>query len=138
MEKLVTLKGVTLMWACLQKPNNLSNKYQVDVLLNDEQAKQVEHELALEIRHDEEKGKFVTAKSKFPIKPLDTKGNIIEALVGNGSKANLLLGSYDWVFKNKKGKSPGIAKMVVTELVEYKPGESKQDGNDDDSLFDIV
>lgn len=136
MEKIVTLKGVTLMWACLQKPNDLSGKYQVDLILDNDQANEVQKELGLEIREGKDKGKFVTAKSKYEIKALDLKGNPIQGLVGNGSKANLFLNSYDWTFKNKKGKSPGIVKLVITDLVEYKPGITSK--SNDDALYDVV
>lgn len=136
MEKAVTLKNVTLMWPCLNKPNSLSGKFQVDVLLNDSQAKEVAKELRLDIRSEPDKGKFVTPKSKYEIKALDLKGNPIKELVGNGSKANLIMNAYDWTFKNKSGRSPGLLKLVVTELVEYKPGSTE--GADESSLYDTI
>ena len=39
--------------------------------------------------------------------------------IGNGSKAKALVSSYSWTYKNKKGVSPSLKKLVVTELVEY-------------------
>jgi len=44
--------------------------------------------------------------------------------VGNGSKAICMIGSYAWTYKNKKGVSPSLAKLVITDLVEYVGGGS--------------
>jgi hypothetical protein len=62
---------------------------------------------------------------------LDKEGSILKQVIGNGSKANVLLGSYDWTFKGKKGKSPTIAKMIVTDLKVFEG----DDNDDDDDLL---
>jgi hypothetical protein len=46
-------------------------------------------------------------------------GDEITEDIGNGSKAKALVGSYDWTYKNKKGVSPSLIKLVITDLVEY-------------------
>jgi hypothetical protein len=33
-----------------------------------------------------------------------------------------MIGSYAWTYKNKKGVSPSLAKLVITDLVEYASG----------------
>jgi hypothetical protein len=33
-----------------------------------------------------------------------------------------MIGSYAWTYKNKKGISPSLAKLVVTDLVAYAGG----------------
>jgi hypothetical protein len=44
-----------------------------------------------------------------------------------------LVGSYDWTYKNKKGVSPSLIKLVITDLVEYA-GAGGIDADDEDVL----
>jgi len=53
--------------------------------------------------------------------------------IGNGSKAVVLLSSYEWKYKNKSGVSPSIKKMVIEELQSYDSPED--DGEDDDDVL---
>ena len=41
-------------------------------------------------------------------------------MVGNGSKAKVVLSHYDWTFKGKKGRSPSIFKLIITDLEVYE------------------
>jgi hypothetical protein len=43
-------------------------------------------------------------------------------LIGNGSRVVASVGSYDWEFKGKKGTSPSLKRLVVTDLVEFGDG----------------
>lgn len=131
MQERVQLKNVTLMWANLAKPNAMSGKFQVDITeLNDEQVSGLKTLGIIPKVHDV-KGRFITCKSTKPIIPLDSKGNTVQGLIGNGTKANVLLGSYEWKSPtgHKRGVSPSIAKLVITNLVEYAPDAI---GDDDD------
>jgi len=69
-----------------------------------------------------EQGKYITCKSQRPIKAFDTDNEEIVEDIGNGSKAICMVGSYPWTYKNKKGVSPSLAKLVITDLVEYAAG----------------
>lgn len=112
-----------LYWAQLSKQNEMSGKYQVDLCnLSDAACKALE-EMGIEIKSDAakkpEQGKYITCKSSNPIKAFDSDGDEISELVGNGSKAKAVISSYEWKYKNKSGVSPSLAKLVVTDLVEY-------------------
>lgn len=111
-----------LYWAQLSKQNEMSGKYQVDLCnLSDAACKALE-EMGIEIKSNKDKpeqGKYITCKSNNPIKAFDSDGDEISELVGNGSKAKAVISSYEWKYKNKSGVSPSLAKLVVTDLVEY-------------------
>jgi hypothetical protein len=125
-----------LYWAQLSKQNEMSGKYQVDLCnLSDAACKALE-EMGIEIKSDAakkpEQGKYITCKSSNPIKAFDNDGDEISELVGNGSKAKAVLSSYEWKYKNKSGVSPSLAKLVVTDLVEY--ADAVGDIGDDEVL----
>lgn len=109
-----------IMWAYLNKPNELSGKYQVDLCnLSDKAAKALE-EMGLEIKQKEGKGNYITCKSTRPIVAFDDGGSAIDStILGNGSKAVALVGAYEWAYQRKKGVSPALRKLVITELVAY-------------------
>ena len=115
----VKLKA-TVMWASLNKPNQMSGKYQVDLCdLSDAAVKALES-LGLEVKMKEGKGHFITAKSTRPIFAYDDGGSPIDGdIVGNGSKANVLVTRYPYNFRGKQGFGASVQKMVVTDLKEY-------------------
>jgi hypothetical protein len=78
-------------------------------------------------------GNYITCKSEKPIKAYDTDGDEITELVGNASKCKALIGSYPWTYKNKKGLSPSLAKLVITDLIEYVGGGAL--GADDEDVL---
>jgi len=116
--------NATINWAFLNKPNEMSGKYQFDACNLSQNAVSALKEMGINVQYKEdkpEKGYYITCKSARPIKAYDENGVIIpeDVLVGNGSKATLVIGYYEWQFKNKKGKSPSAVKVVITDLVEY-------------------
>jgi hypothetical protein len=133
MSDLVALKNVTIFWANLEKVNDMSGKYQVDIgNLSDEQVASLAKIKVIAKVHDL-KGRFITCKSSRPIKALDGKGNpLTGAKIGNGTSANALIGSYEWKAPvgGKKGVSPSLAKLVITNLVEYNPDATVSDDED--------
>jgi hypothetical protein len=125
--KSINLDNVTLFWAALRERNAMSDKFQVDICdLSPDQINALE-ELGVKPRtKDDDRGYFVTAKSaKFPIIPHDTQGNEIQALIANGSKANVKGEVYGWTHAPTKrsGFSLGIkiGGLTVTDLQEYTP-----------------
>jgi hypothetical protein len=44
------------------------------------------------------------------------------------------MGSYSWTFKNKKGVSPSLKKLVITDLVTY----SAQPKQDEEETEDVL
>jgi hypothetical protein len=113
-------------WACLNRKNELADAYTVDLCNLSDKAVAALEEMGISIQENLEKkpeqGKYITCKSQRPIKAFDTDGDEINEDVGNGSKAVCMIGAYQWSFKAKKGVSPSLAKLVVTDLVAYAGG----------------
>ena len=113
-----------IYWAQLNKMNEMSGAYQVNLCNLSDAAAEALEEMGLSVNQDSEKkadmGKYITCKSKNkPMKAFDVDGDEITEDIGNGSKAKALVGTYDWTYKNKKGVSASLIKLVVTDLVEY-------------------
>lgn len=117
--KPVKIRG-TIYWACLDKKNALSDAYQVDIGQLSDAAVAALESLGIEAKHKDTQGFYITCKSKYPIDAYDSNKNLVAGLVGNGSKAEAVVGSFEWKFKNKKGFSPALKSLVIKELVEYK------------------
>lgn len=117
-----------VMWAFLDKPNELSGKYQVDLCNLSKDAVKTLEEMGVNVRKRDdqpEKGFFVTAKSSnYPIAAVDMEGDPITAKVGNGSKAVALLAPYEYSWKGKKGVGLGVNKLVITDLKVYEAEEA--------------
>lgn len=111
-----------VMWSYMNKPNEMSGKYQVNLCDLSEPAVQALTEMGIEVKEKEGQGKFITCKSAKPMKAFDEDGQEIEEDIGNGSKAKAIISSYEWKYKNKKGVSPSLKKLVITNLVEYAGG----------------
>jgi hypothetical protein len=124
-----------IMWAFLDKPNDMSGKYQVDLCqLTDAACKGLE-QLGLEVKNKEGKGNYITCKSQRPIFAYDDGGSQIDGKsVGNGSIASCLISTYDWTFKAKKGKGASLKKLVITDLKEYIPADAVVEFDEDDIL----
>jgi hypothetical protein len=111
-----------IMWAYLTKPNELSGKYQVDLCNLSDKASEALEGIGLEIKRKDGKGNYITCKSTRPIVAFDDGGTAIDGtLLGNGSKAVALVGAYEWAYQRKKGVSPALRKLVITDIVQYNP-----------------
>jgi hypothetical protein len=120
--------GGTIMWAFLEKKNEMSDKYMFDLCNLSKAACAAIEELGLEVKTSDrnpEKGSFITMKSNRPIFAFNPDGSRIEDNVGNGSKAQCVVGYYDWKFKNKEGRSPSPQKLVITDLVVFGGAEEE-------------
>ena len=111
-----------VMWAQMNKVNEMSGKYQVNLCDLSEPAVQALSEMGIEVKEKEGHGKFITCKSAKPMKAFDEDGQEIDEEIGNGSKAKAIITAYEWKYKNKKGVSPSLKKLVITNLVEYAGG----------------
>ena len=114
-----------IFWAALDEPNKLSGKYQVDLSNLSKDAVKTLMEMGINVKNDSKKpdqGFFVTAKSKlYPITAVDDTGNIIKAKIANGSKAVALIKPYAYTFQGKKGVGVGVSKLIIKQLIEYRP-----------------
>jgi hypothetical protein len=124
-----------IMWAYLNKPNELSGKYQVDLCNLSDKASKALEEMGVQIKQKEGKGNFITCKSTRPIVAFDDGGSAIDGgTLGNGSKAVALIGAYEWAYQRKKGVSPALRKLVITDLVTYT-GLSEEALSTEDELL---
>ena len=116
----------TVNWAFLNRKNEMADAYTVDLCNLSDKAVAALEEMGISVQENLEKkpeqGKYITCKSQKPIKAFDTDNDEIVEDIGNGSKAICMVGSYPWTYKNKKGVSPSLAKLVITDLVVYAAG----------------
>ena len=124
MEEQVKIKiKADVFWAQLNKINEMSNKYQVNLCNLSDAAVEALEAMGVSVSIGEDKkadmGRYITCKSNNPIRAFDTDGDELSELIGNGSKAKAVVGCYEWKYKNKKGVSPSLKKLIITNLVEY-------------------
>jgi len=125
-----------VMWAFLDRQNEMSQKYQVDLCNLSEAAVAALENMGIQVREKEDKGHFITCKSSNIIKAFDRDGDVIEGIsIGNGSKAVAMVGSYEWSWKNKTGVSPSLKKLVITDLVSYEGSDPELDEGDEDEIL---
>ena len=114
-----------LFWASLTEVNKMSEKYQVDLSNLSKEAVKTLMDMGINVKNDPDKpdqGFYITAKSKlYPITAVDEKGNLIRVKVANGSKAVALIKPYSYTFQGKKGVGVGVSKLIIKDLIEYKP-----------------
>ena len=125
-------------WASLSRKNELADAYTVDLCNLSDKAVAALEDMGISVQENAEKkpeqGRYITCKSQRPIKAFDTDGDEIAEDVGNGSKAVCMIGTYDWRYKNKSGRSPSLAKLVITDLVEYAAAGGRITADDEDVL----
>ncbi len=131
MSELFKLQNMELYWPSLYEVNPTSQKYQVDIVnLNEKQIEKLES-LGIDVKSkDDERGFFVTCKSKYEIVPYNTNGDELERSikVGNGSRADVLVKPYSWKGPTgNKGVSLGVTKLVITDLNKYVKEDSDED-----------
>ena len=129
------------MWARVLEgqPNNLSNKYQVDVCnLSSEVVKQLES-FGVPIKNDEERGSYVTAKAIRPPKVMDASKRLWDdTVIGNGSTIKISAKPYDWTYKGKSGVSLGLNQLMVVNLVEYEMEElDAEEADTEDEVIEV-
>lgn len=135
----VNLTG-TVYWASTVKPNVKSGKYQYDLgNLTDEDVSKLERVgLGPKVNDKgDERGKFITAKSDYPIKVMNQDREILNILVGNGSKVWTPIDPVPYT-KHGGGIMAGAGPLMVLELVEYKPKESLESAEFDESEFEEI
>jgi len=111
-------------WAQLDKMNDMSGKYQVNLGKLSDKAVEALEAMGLSVNEKEDMGKFIVCKSNSIMRAYDTDNDLVTEKIGNGSKAKAIIKPYEWTYKNKKGKSPSLVKLVITDLVEYASTDS--------------
>jgi hypothetical protein len=124
-----------VFWAQLNEPNEMSGKYQVDLANLSDAAVAELLKLGIKVlnRADDqyERGNYITCKSTYPIKATDNDGLPIpsDTRIGNGSEAIAVVDAFEWTFKGKKGKSPSLSTLVITEIVHYEATDAVPEGS---------
>jgi hypothetical protein len=135
-KKAIKIKA-DVFWCQHNKVNDMSGKFQLNLCNLSDAAVEALEEMGISVQTGEDKkvdmGKYITCKSEKPIRVFDTDNDEITEAIGNGSKGKALVSSYSWTYKNKKGVSPSLKKLVITDLVEYAAG-SGIDADDEDVL----
>jgi hypothetical protein len=124
-----------VMWAYMDKPNDMSGKYQIDLCQLSDAAVNALEGMGITVRQKEDKGYFITCKSNNPIRAYATNGDTLEGIsIGNGSKAVAMITPYAWKYQKKEGVSPSLRKLVINELVTYEGVDSADDSDGDEVL----
>ena len=122
-------------WTKLNRKDEYSDKYQLDVGDLSEKSKEVltSHGVKLKNKNDD-RGEFITARTQYIVPVMDSDKKVIDkdTLIGNGSSVRVKVDfNKTHPFVEKYGTSMYLKKVQVTELVEY----GKDDFDDDDDLI---
>lgn len=112
----------SIHWCHHSKPGSMSNKYEVTLGDLSESAVKALKDvgiIALD-KTDKGMGLAISPKSNIPLPVFDEEGESLEgAIVGNGSRGVAIVTPYEWEYKNRSGISPNLARLIVTDLVQY-------------------
>ena len=121
-KKAIKIKA-DVFWCQHNKVNDMSGKFQLNLCNLSDAAVEALEDMGISVQIGEDKkadmGKYITCKSEKAIRVFDTDNDEITEAIGNGSKGKALVSSYSWTYKNKKGVSPSLKKLVITDLVEF-------------------
>ena len=127
-----------LYWPNLTRKNQLADKYTVDLALLSDEAVTALEDMGLKVNNKgDERGYYITCKSNNKYRAFHPDGKEVLIVdrtpidenddpqmgvtVANGSKAKCLVSFYDWEYMKKKGRSPTLRRMIISDLVEYVP-----------------
>lgn len=127
----VILAGTT-KWAKVTEatgPNDLSEKYQLDLYLDSASEKTLRGMGADSILKDKGEGVYITAKSKLLPKVFDANRQAFTGHIGNGSLVRVKVLIKEWEALKKKGITAYLNGIVIVKLEEYN-------SLGDDALFE--
>lgn len=123
--KQLVVEGV-LEWAHLEKPNEMSNKFQVDVCQLSKDAVKELKAAGLDVQDGAKKGKegkgfYITPKATRPVTIVDSMKNSLACAgsIGNGTEAKVAVRPFDYNYKGKSGVGVGLQAIQILKLVEY-------------------
>jgi hypothetical protein len=112
-----------LYWPSLTSKNQLADKYTVDLALLSDEAVTALEDMGLKVNNKyrafHPDGEEVLIKGRTPLSEDDNPD--MGVVIANGSEAKCLVGFYDWEYMKKKGRSPTLRRMVISNVVEYTP-----------------
>lgn len=127
-----------LFWPNLTHKNELAGKYTVDLALLSDEAVTALEDMGVNVNNKgDDRGYYITCKSKNKYRAFNPDGSELlikgrtptdedddpemGVVVANGSEAKCLVTYYDWEYMKKKGRSPSLRRMVISNVVEYAP-----------------
>lgn len=122
----------TAKWAKVTEatgPNELSEKYQLDLYLDSASEKTLRGMGADSILKDKGEGVYITAKSKLLPKVFDANRQAFTGRIGNGSLVRVKVLVKEWEALKKKGITAYLNGIVIVKLEEYN-------SLGDDALFE--
>jgi hypothetical protein len=122
----------TAKWAKVTEatgPNDLSEKYQLDLYLDSASEKTLRGMGADSILKDKGEGVYITAKSKLLPKVFDANRQAFTGRIGNGSLVRVKVLVKEWEALKKKGITAYLNGIVIVKLEEYN-------SLGDDALFE--
>ena len=124
---LVKIKA-TVAFPSMTRLEEMSGKYSVQLANLSSAAVDRLESLGMNVKFKEDdygRGQFITCTSKYPIDNskfptvVDDQGLVLDPdLVGPGSKVEVVLKTFEWEFKGKRGTSAYVQKMVVNEVAQ--------------------
>ena len=136
------VKGVA-EWACVHAPNQLSNKYQIDICQLDKKDALALSESGVEVKSGSGdkagKGNYVTAKTVRPPKVMDAakKEWPPTIKIGNGSTVKCSVTPFEWVFQKKSGVSVSLNAVMVLDFKDAGMSSVDLDAEDGFVLDDL-
>lgn len=115
--------NATIFWCFHNKHSAMSNKYEVTLGNLSEGAVKALTDAGLTVSDKTSKGMgmCITAKSNIALPVFTETGDSLEAtMVGNGSKGIAIVTPYEWEYQKRRGSSPNLSRLVVTELVQFE------------------
>tara|TARA_R100001198_G_scaffold87835_1_gene63205 strand:+ start:6435 stop:6875 length:441 start_codon:yes stop_codon:yes gene_type:complete len=127
-----------LFWPSLTHKNELADKYTVDLAQLSETAIAGLEDMGLNVNNKgDDRGYYITCKSNNKYRAFKPDGSELlikgrtptsedddpdmGVVVANGSEATCLVTFYEWEYMKKKGRSPSLRRMVISNVVEYIP-----------------
>ena len=119
-------------WTKLKVPDEYSDKYQLDVGNLSQQSKKTLLDMGVKLKDkQDDRGEFVTPKSKFEVTAMDADKAPIDVqttLIGNGSDVRVrVVPNASHPMVDQYGTSLYLNKVQVLTLVEYAGGDSDFD-----------
>lgn len=127
-----------LFWPSLTHKNELADKYTVDLAQLSDTAIAALEDMGLNVNNKgDDRGYYITCKSNNKYRAFKPDGSELlikgrtpisedddpemGVVVANGSEATCLVTYYEWEYMKKKGRSPSLRRMVISNVVEYIP-----------------
>ena len=116
----------TLFWVFDKHVNDLSQKYQMDLCHLSDKVVEKLTDAGVNVKvcakpEDQNRGYYVTVKS---INPLRIANVPEDSTIGNGTKARVVVTTYNWTYQKREGVSLSLYECAVTDLVEYSRDSS--------------